>query len=107
AGEGEILRVARDAVQIEEELRDARGSAALAHVVPEALRALAGNAARQDPVGRAADPRHPRRIAGGRIQLVEEPRRARRTVAPAEGIEVEAVRLIVLDERVVDIGHRY
>src|SRR6185503_5857004 len=86
--------------------RVAGGSAALADVVPEARRALLRDAARQDAVRGLVHPRHPRLVTGDLRELIEQARRPGRSVAPAQVIEVEAVRLIVLDEADVAFGLR-
>ena len=49
-------------------------------------------------------PCHPGLVAGDLRELIEEPRRAGRAVAPAQIEEVEAVGLIVLDEADVPFG---
>src|SRR5215471_7811874 len=94
----EVAPILGDAVEIEEELRDAGVAAALPNVVPEARRPRLRDAALEDAVGRLADPRHPRTVAGHDRELIEEPRRARRSVAPAQVIELERVGLIARDE---------
>src|SRR4051794_8982142 len=86
--EVEVPLLVRHAVQIEEELRDTRVAAALADVVPEAGRALLGDAAIECAAGGLCDPRHPGPIAGRDGELIEETRRAGRTVTPAEIVEV-------------------
>ena len=83
--EGQIFRHSRGhAMQIEQELRDAGGSAALADVVPEAGRALFGDAALQDGVRRSVHPGQPLLVASDLGELIPEARRAGRTVAPAQ-----------------------
>src|SRR3954466_4248287 len=83
-GEREMFGILGDAVQIEHELRDAGGPAALADVVPEPWRSLFGNAALENAVRGFQYPGHPCLIARHLRELVKEPRRAGRPMAPAE-----------------------
>ena len=108
AGEGERRGVAAGAMVGEEELGDAGRAAADADVVPEARRRLLGDAARDDRARRLRRPVEPGAIAGRLPQPIPEPRRAGRTVAPAEIVEAAPglVGLVVEDQADVAVGPR-
>src|SRR5690349_2333212 len=90
--EREVSRILPHAVQVEEELPDARGAAALADVVPESRSALLGDAALEERVCRAVHPRQPLLVAGRLGELIPESRCADGPVTPTEVVHVEAVR---------------
>src|SRR5262245_3301972 len=69
----EVRALLRDLMKAQEELRDARGAAALGNVVPEARGALFRNSALENALRRHPDPLHPVRILRDLEQAIEEP----------------------------------